>query len=93
MDNNKQIRKYVPNSENSLFTESEYKDMSAELSKKDDTRELNTETEEALQYGFSKKAAKSAKKSKSSKKKFNHIKYRVIFRKKEHNDKKENSEQ
>ena len=36
-------------------------------------QELNTNTEEALQYGFSKGTAKSQKKGKSSKKGFNKI--------------------
>lgn len=79
MDNNKQIRKYVPTTETSVFDNSEFSDLSAEHIKQKKEQELNTNTEEALQYGFSKGTAKSQKKGKSSKKGFNHKKYRVIF--------------
>ena len=79
MDNNKQIRKYVPTTETSVFDNSEFSDLSAEHTKQKKEQELNTNTEEALQYGFSKGTAKSQKKGKSSKKGFNHKKYRVIF--------------
>lgn len=75
MDNNKQIRKYVPKTESSV---SEFTDMSNEIAKQDKNSNISTDvTEEAYQYGFEKKASKSAKKDK--KKRFNHKKYRVIF--------------
>ncbi len=79
MDNNKQIRKYVPTTETSVFDNSEFSDLSAENTKQQKEQKLNTNNEEALQYGFTKGTAKSQKKGKSSKKGFNHKKYRVIF--------------
>ena len=79
MDNNNKIRKYVPTAETSVFDNSEFTDMSAELAKQTKEQKLSTESEEAFQYGFTKEAAKSQKKAKSSKKRFNHKKYRVIF--------------
>lgn len=79
MDNNNKIRKYVPTAETSVFDNSEFTDLSAELAKQKKEQKLSTESEEALQYGFTKEAAKSQKKAKSSKKRFNHKKYRVIF--------------
>ena len=75
MDNNKQIRKYVPKTDSSV---SEFTDMSNEIAKQDKNSNISTDvTEEAYQYGFEKKASKPAKKDK--KKRFNHKKYRVIF--------------
>ena len=79
MDNNNKIRKYVPTTETSVFDNSEFTDLSAELAKQKKEQKLSTESEEAFQYGFTKEAAKSQKKAKSSKKRFNHKKYRVIF--------------
>ena len=79
MDNNNKIRKYVPTAETSVFDNSEFTDLSAELAKQKKEQKLSTESEEAFQYGFTKEAAKSQKKAKSSKKRFNHKKYRVIF--------------
>lgn len=79
MDNNNKIRKYVPTAETSVFDNSEFTDLSAELAKQKKEQKLSTESEEAFQYGFTKEAAKAQKKAKSSKKKFNHKKYRVIF--------------
>lgn len=79
MDNNNKIRKYVPTAETSVFDNSEFTDLSAELAKQKKEQKLSTESEEAFQYGFTKEAAKSQKKDKSSKKRFNHKKYRVIF--------------
>ena len=79
MENNNKIRKYVPTAETSVFDDSEFTDMSAELAKKKKEQDFFTESNEAAQYGFTKEAAKTARKSKSSKKKFNHVKYRVIF--------------
>lgn len=79
MDNNNKIRKYVPTAETSVFDNSEFTDLSAELAKQKKEQKLSTESEEAFQYGFTKEAAKSQKKAKASKKRFNHKKYRVIF--------------
>lgn len=79
MDNNNKIRKYVPTTETSVFDNSEFTDLSAELAKQKKDQKLSAESEEAFQYGFTKEAAKQQKKAASSKKKFNHIKYRVIF--------------
>lgn len=79
MDNNNKIRKYVPTAETSVFDNSEFTDLSAELAKQTKEQKLSTESEEAFQYGFTKEASKSQKKAKSSKKRFNHKKYRVIF--------------
>lgn len=79
MDNNNKIRKYVPTAETSVFDNSEFTDLSAELAKQKKEQKLSTESEEAFQYGFTKEAAKSQKKAKPSKKRFNHKKYRVIF--------------
>ena len=79
MDNNNKIRKYVPTAETSVFDNSEFTDLSAELAKQKKEQKLSTESEEAFQYGFTKEAAKSQKKAKSSKIRFNHKKYRVIF--------------
>lgn len=79
MDNNNKIRKYVPTAETSVFDNSEFTDLSAELAKQKKEQKLSTESEEAFQYGFTKETAKSQKKAKSSKKSFNHKKYRVIF--------------
>ena len=81
MDNNNKIRKYVPTPETSVFDNSEYKDLSTDLSKQKKETSISTESEEAFQYGFTKEAVKSQKKEKASqkKKRFNHKKYRVIF--------------
>lgn len=79
MDNNNKIRKYVPTTETSVFDNSEFTDLSAELSKQKKEQQLNVKSEEAFQYGFTKEAGKSQKKAKTSKKRFNHTKYRVIF--------------
>ena len=79
MDNNNKIRNYVPTAETSVFDNSEFTDLSAELAKQKKEQKLSTESEEAFQYGFTKEAAKSQKKAKASKKRFNHKKYRVIF--------------
>lgn len=79
MDNNNKIRKYVPNAETSVFGNSEFTDLSAELAKQTKEQKLSTESEETFQYGFNKEADKSQKKAKASKKRFNHKKYRVIF--------------
>ena len=79
MDNNNKIRKYVPTAETSVFDNSEFTDLSAELAKQKKEQKLSTEREEAFQYDYTKEAAKSQKKAKSSKKRFNHKKYRVIF--------------
>ncbi len=79
MDNNNKIRKYVPTAETSVFDNSEFTDLSAEHAKQTKEQKLSTESEEAFQYGFTKEAAKSQKTAKSSKKRFNHKKYRVIF--------------
>ena len=74
MDNNNKIRKYVPTAETSVFDNSEFTDLSAELAKQKKEQKLSTESEEAFQYGFTKEAAKSQNKAKSSKKRFNHKK-------------------
>ncbi len=79
MDNNNKIRKYVPTTETSVFDNSEFTDLSAELAKQKKEQQLSAESEAAFQYGFTKEASKSQKKEKSSKKRFNHKKYRVIF--------------
>ena len=79
MDNNNKIRKYVPTTETSVFDNSEFTDLSAELAKQKKEQQLSAESEDAFQYGFTKEASKSQKKAKSSKKRFNHKKYRVIF--------------
>ncbi len=80
MDNNNKLRKYVPSTETSVFDNSEFTDLSAERAKQKKEQSFASRSEEALQYGFTKEAAKSSKKAKSSqKKKFNHTKYRVIF--------------
>lgn len=81
MDNNNKIRKYVPTPETSVFDNSEYKDLSTELSKQKKENKIISKSEEAFQYGFTKEAAKSEKKENASnkKKRFNHKKYRVIF--------------
>ena len=79
MENNNKIRKYVPSTETSVFDNSEFTDLSAEKARQKKEQSLSSRSEEALQYGFTKEAAKSSKKEKASKKKFNHTKYRVIF--------------
>lgn len=79
MDNNNKISKYVPTTETSVFDNSEFTDLSAELAKQKKEQQLSAESEDAFQYGFTKEASKSQKKAKSSKKRFNHKKYRVIF--------------
>jgi len=79
MDNNNKIRKYVPTTETSVFDNSEFTDLSAERARQKLEQSFIEESSEAAQYGFAKEAAKQQKKANSSKKRFNHKKYRVIF--------------
>lgn len=79
MDNNNKIRKYVPKQDTVVFNDSEFTDMSAELDNNKKELKYFTESNEAAEYGFTKEATKATPKSKSSKKKFNHVKYRVVF--------------
>lgn len=79
MDNNNKIRKYVPTQDTVVFNDSEFTDMSAELDNNKKELKYFTESNEASEYGFTKETTKATPKSKSSKKKFNHVKYRVVF--------------
>lgn len=79
MDNNNKIRKYVPTQDTVVFNDSEFTDMPAEQDNNKKELKYFTESNEAAEYGFTEEATKATPKSKSSKKKFNHVKYRVVF--------------